>query len=140
MATVPYRGYGASTGSPGGAEILEDALAVYDALVKRPEVDGSRVVTWGLSLGTGVAVHVARHRPVAGVVLLAPYGRLSAIGQDHYPWMPVSLLFRHEVDAAADAREIDAPMLGLHGENDRVIPHRPWACATEGVEGAGDLA
>lgn len=61
FAAVPYRGYGASTGSPNGPQILEDALAIYDALARRKDVDGSRIVTWGLSFGTGVAVHVARH-------------------------------------------------------------------------------
>lgn len=122
FASFPYRGYGASTGSPHGPEILDDAVAIYDVLAARPDVDGTRVVTWGLSFGTGVAVHVASERPVCGVVLLAPYDRLSAIGQELYPWMPVSLLFRHEVDPASEAPDIDVPLLALHGTRDEVIP------------------
>ncbi|MEE2713233.1 MAG: alpha/beta fold hydrolase [Planctomycetota bacterium] len=122
FAAMSYRGYGPSSGEPSADAILDDSVAFFDALAQRPEVDGARIVTWGLSLGTGVAVHVASRRPVAGVVLLAPFDRLSSVGQDHYPWLPVSLVFRHEIAPVVEAPSIGAPLLAFHGDADTVIP------------------
>lgn len=122
FAAMAYRGFGPSSGTPSADAILGDALAFFDELAGRPDVDGTRIVTWGLSLGAGAAVHVAARRPVTGVVLLASFDRLSSVGQGHYPWLPVSLLFRHEVEPVAEAPSIDVPLLALHGEADRVIP------------------
>ena len=122
FAAMAYRGFGPSSGEPSADAILGDAVAFFDALEEHPEVDGARIVTWGTSLGAGVAVHVAAQRPVAGVVLLAPFDRLSSVGQGHYPWLPVSLLFRHEIEPVAEAPAIESPLLALHGDADTVIP------------------
>lgn len=122
FAAMAYRGFEPSSGEPSAEAILGDAVAFYDALADRSDVDRNRIVTWGLSLGAGVAVHVAARRPVAGVVLLSSYDRLSSVGQSHYPWMPVSLLFRHEIAPVEQAPSIEVPLLALHGTADRVIP------------------
>lgn len=60
-----YRGYGASTGSPMLATMLDDALATSDAT----GLDPSRLVVYGRSVGSIYALHVAAHRPVAGLVV-----------------------------------------------------------------------
>jgi pimeloyl-ACP methyl ester carboxylesterase len=99
IAAINYRGYGASEGAPGEQDLLADALTIYDVIAKRNDVDSQRIVVFGRSLGTAIAVHVAAQRPVAGVVLASPYDSMVAIGKHHYPWLPVSLLLRHRFDA-----------------------------------------
>lgn len=121
-AYLAYRGYDDSSGRPAAAELLADALAFYDHVAARPDVDGDAIVVRGTSLGTGLATHVARHRPVAGVVLLAPYDRLADVAAGHYPWLPVRALMRNDIDSAAKASAITAPALIAHGHADQVIP------------------
>jgi pimeloyl-ACP methyl ester carboxylesterase len=120
---VNYRGYGASEGVPGEAALTSDALAIYDAAATRPDIDPSRIVVFGRSLGTAIAAHVAAARPVAGAVLVSPYDSLTAVGSKHYPWLPVSLLLRHRFEAAADAKRSTMPLLAIVGETDSIVPH-----------------
>jgi pimeloyl-ACP methyl ester carboxylesterase len=119
---VNYRGYGASEGIPGETALTADALAIHDAVAKREDVDPSRIVVFGRSLGTAIAVHLAAERPIAGAVLVSPYDSLTAIGRKHYPWLPVSMLLRHRFDAVADAKRNTMPLLVIVGETDSIIP------------------
>lgn len=119
---VSYRGYDDSTGSPSGAALLADAVAIHDAIAARPDVDRERIVVWGNSLGSGIAARVARERALAGAILVMPYARLSDIAADVYWWLPVRWLFRHEIDTLADAPAITDPVLVVHGRLDTLIP------------------
>ena len=121
-AYLAYRGYEGSGGSPAADDLLADALRFYDHVVGRPDVDAETIVVRGTSLGTGLATHVAHERPVAGVVLLAPYDRLENVAAGHYPWLPVRVLMRNDIDSLARAPEISVPLLLAHGEADEVIP------------------
>jgi fermentation-respiration switch protein FrsA (DUF1100 family) len=122
LVLVSYRGYDDSTGSPSAEALLQDAVAIHDAVAARPDVDRERIVAWGNSLGSGIAARVARERELAGVILVMPYARLSDIAGDLYPWLPVRWLFRHEIDTLAAAPAITEPMLVIHGERDTLIP------------------
>ena len=119
---INYRGYGTSEGKPGEPELIADGLAIYDAVVKRDDVDPHRVVVFGRSLGTAIATHVAAERPVAGAILVSPYDSMTAIGKLHYPWLPVALLLRHRFDAVPDAKRNTMPMLAIVGGSDSIIP------------------
>lgn len=121
LAFVSYRGYDRSTGDPSGDAITSDGLAIYDQLVERPDVDAQRVMTWGFSLGTGVATHVACNREVDGVILMAPYDTLASVAAAQYPFLPVRALFRHEIDSVACGSRVEAPALILHGDVDTTI-------------------
>jgi pimeloyl-ACP methyl ester carboxylesterase len=117
-----YRGYGASEGEPGEAALVADARTLFDALARRPDVDPARIVAFGRSLGSGVAVALASTRPVAGVVLVSPHDSLAAVGRMHYPMLPVSLLLRHRFDSLALAEAMRAPLLTIVASRDRIIP------------------
>ena len=117
-----YRGYGASDGKPGERELTADALAIYDAIARRDDVDPRRIVVFGRSLGTGVAAHLAAQRGVAGAILVSPYDSMVAIGRTHYPWLPVSVLLRHRFEASADAKRDTMPLLAIVGTADSIIP------------------
>jgi len=119
---INYRGYGESQGKPGEKELSEDALAVYDYAKQRADVAPERIVAMGRSLGSGVAVYLAAHRPVRGVILVSPYDSLVEVARHHYPFLPVSLLLRHRFESLARVPQIEAPMLCLVATEDRVIP------------------
>jgi uncharacterized protein len=122
LALVNYRGYGASEGKPSERSLFADALVAFDALAGRPDVDPSRIVLFGRSLGSAVAVHVAAERPVAAVILVSPFESMTAVGQRHYPWLPVGLLLRHPFDSGARAPAIRTPLLAIVAEQDTIIP------------------
>jgi len=119
---VNYRGYGTSEGKPGERELTADALAIYDAVVRRENIDRRRIVVFGRSLGTAMAVRLAAERPVVGAVLVSPFDSMTAIGKTHYPFLPVSLLLRHPFDALPDAKRDQMPLLAIVGESDSIIP------------------
>ena len=122
LAAFNYRGYGLSEGRPSEAALVADALVAYDRFAVREDVDPARIVVFGRSLGGGVAVQLAAARPVRGVVLVSPFDSLKSVGRRHYPFVPVSLLLRHPFDSVARAPDIEAPLLVLAGERDRIVP------------------
>lgn len=123
VALVNYRGFGQSTGTPGHQRSLADAALIYDALTQRPDIDPERVVAMGYSLGTGVAVGLAAQRPVAGVVLIAPYDSMSLIGLKQSPlFAPLSGIMHRYFDSMTRAPSISATLLVLIGTNDTAVP------------------
>ena len=66
LAAFNYRGYGLSEGRPGEAALVADALVIHDRLAAREDVDPARIVVFGRSLGSGVAVQLAAARPLRG--------------------------------------------------------------------------
>jgi fermentation-respiration switch protein FrsA (DUF1100 family) len=119
-----YRGYGRSEGDPGESALFSEALAIYDLIAARPDVDKQRIVAMGRSLGSGVATYLASQRPVAAVVLVTPYDSMTAVAQAKYPFILVDLLLKHPFDSAKRARSIDVPLLALIAGADTVIPPR----------------
>jgi hypothetical protein len=119
---VNYRGYGASEGTPGEGTLTADAAAIHDAIARRTDIDAQRIVLFGRSLGTAVAVHLAAQRPVAGVILVSPFDSLTAVGRHHYPWLPVAWLLRHRFDAASLAKRNRMPLRVIVGDADTIVP------------------
>jgi len=122
LLLVNFRGYGESEGKPGEKELLEDGLVIHDYAKRRPDVKSERIVAMGRSLGSGVAVHLAAHRPLRGVILVSPYDSIVEVAKRHYPFLPVSLMLRHRFDSLALAPQIEAPLLCLVATEDRIIP------------------
>ena len=122
LLLVNFRGYGESEGKPGEKELLEDGLVIYDYAKRRTDLNSERIVAMGRSLGSGVAVHLAAHRPLQGVILVSPYDSIVEVAKRHYPFLPVSLMLRHRFDSLARAPQVKAPLLCLVAAEDRVIP------------------
>ena len=119
---VDYRGYGASGGAPSEATLTSDAQLWYDHAAQLPEVDATKIFAFGRSLGSGVAVQLAAKRPLAGVILVAPFDSLAAVAKRYYWYMPVDLLLKHRFDSLALAPGLRTPLLCLVAERDEIIP------------------
>jgi pimeloyl-ACP methyl ester carboxylesterase len=115
---VDYRGYGSSGGSPSEKALVGDALRWYDQI----SAQYKNIYTFGRSLGSGVAVQLASQRPIAGVILVAPFDSLVAVGKHYYPFLPVNWMLRHRFDSAALAPKISAPLLCVVATRDEIIP------------------
>jgi fermentation-respiration switch protein FrsA (DUF1100 family) len=121
VAFLSWRGYGGSTGSPSETGLLTDAKAAYDHL-RGKGVAAESIVLVGESLGTGPAVQLAAANPVGAMVLEAPYSAAVDIARAAYPWLPVGLLMKDQFRSRDHIAAVRAPLLVLHGEEDRVIP------------------
>ncbi|MGQ0512619.1 MAG: alpha/beta hydrolase [Betaproteobacteria bacterium] len=119
---VDYRGYGASEGSPSEAALVSDALAWFDRAATLPGVDRSRIVAFGRSLGSGVAVQLAAKREVRALILATPYDSLAAVARHYYWYLPVDWMLRHRFDSDLLAPAMKQPLLALIAERDEVIP------------------
>jgi len=118
-----YRGYGGNPGRPSERGLYADARAALGWLAGQG-VPAGRVVLYGESLGSGVAVQMATEHPVAGLVLEAAFVSITAIGARRYPFVPVHLLLRDRFDNLAKIGRVRAPVLVVHGERDETVPAR----------------
>ena len=119
---VSYRGYGGSTGKPTESGLLLDAMAAYDFAAAR--FPSGRIVLWGESLGTGVAVALAAERPIGGLILDAPFTSAADIGASAYPFIPVRWFIKDSFRSDERIGRVKAPLLVLHGGMDGIIPVR----------------
>lgn len=121
VAALNYRGYGLSGGKPSERALFADAERQFDMLAARPDVDASRIVVLGRSLGSGVAVHLASVRPLRAVILVAAYDSIRAMARSHYPFLPVDLLLKHPFDSLGRAPGIEIPALFIAAGDDRIV-------------------
>ena len=120
---LEYRGYGGNPGTPSENGLYADAEAALDFLHSE-DVPANRLLLYGESLGSGVAVQMAAGREIAALILEAPFTRLADAAGYHYPFVPVSLLLRDRFDSLSKMGRVRAPILVLHGERDQVVPVR----------------
>ncbi|MPZ36967.1 MAG: alpha/beta fold hydrolase [Rhizobiales bacterium] len=120
LVALSYRGYAGSTGRPSEAGLIDDARAAYDFAVKR--YGAERTVLWGESLGSGVAIALASERPVARVVLEAPFLSAVDIAAGVYPFLPVRLLMKDQFRSDLRVAKVKAPVLIMHGDLDEIVP------------------
>lgn len=123
VLAVEYRGYGRSEGTPDEAGLYRDAEAAYDYLVRQRNIAPGRIIAFGGSLGTAVAMDLASKRAVAGVVLEAPFPSARAVARRLYPLLPgLGLVLRTKFDTVAKLANIRAPVLVIHCSGDPVLP------------------
>ena len=116
-----YRGYGGNPGAPSEDGLMRDARAGLALLLARG-IGGERILLWGESLGSGVAVRLASERAVAAVLLESPYTSIAAIARARYRLVPVDLLLRDRFDSLACIGGVRAPVLVMQGALDDVVP------------------
>jgi hypothetical protein len=115
-----YRGYGGNAGRPDEPGLLEDARAARRWLERR--VDPERIVYFGESLGTAVAIALAAEAPPAALVLRSPFPSLVEVARRHYPFLPVRPLLRDRFECLDRVRRARSPVLVIAGERDRIVP------------------
>ena len=120
---LEYRGYGGNPGGPSEAGFYADGQAAVDFL-EHEGIVPARVVLYGESLGTGVAVQVAATRPIGALILESAYTSIAAVAQYHYPYVPAALLIWDRFDSVSRIAAVKAPVLVLIGGRDAIVPDR----------------
>jgi fermentation-respiration switch protein FrsA (DUF1100 family) len=117
-----YRGYGGNPGSPSEQGLAMDARAALRHLLSRPGIDPTRVAYFGESLGSGVAVKLAREQRPRALVLRSPFTSLVDTGRHHYPLLPVRWLLADRFASIDAIAAIDAPLLVIAAAHDSIVP------------------
>jgi fermentation-respiration switch protein FrsA (DUF1100 family) len=117
-----YRGYGRSEGTPTEDGIYKDGIAAYDYAVTLPEVNRERLFLWGTSLGGAVAVDVATHRQVTGMILESTFTSAKDVARLVYPFLPVQFFMHTKLNSIDKIRTLTVPLLVIHGAHDSIIP------------------
>jgi len=118
---VEYRGYGGSTGTPSEHALKADARLMLDRLAAKG-YPSDRLILFGESLGSGIAVELASQRPVAALILDSPYTALVDVAAERLPLIPVRLLMWDRFLSLPKIASVHAPLLIIHGDADDVVP------------------
>ena len=133
LVALSYRGYGGSTGRPSEAGMITDAQTAY--AFATAHVSPERIVVFGESIGTGVAVAIAASQRIGRLVLESPFTSAVDVAARIYWYLPVRFLMKDQFHSDERIGKVTAPLLVLHGERDQVIPialgERLFALANE---------
>jgi fermentation-respiration switch protein FrsA (DUF1100 family) len=122
---LEYRGYGRSEGKPSEAGLYRDAEAAFTYLVNIRSKEPKTIISFGQSLGTAVAAHLASQHEVGGVVLEAPFLSATRVARRVFWFLPgIGLLVHSQFDTEEKLKVINAPILIVHCSQDPVLSFR----------------
>jgi fermentation-respiration switch protein FrsA (DUF1100 family) len=120
LLLVEYPGYGRSAGKPSQESITQVFLAAYDLLAKRKDIDPSRILLFGRSLGGGAVCALAAKRPSRALILMSTFTSVRSFAGRY---LVPKFLVRDPFDNIEVVRNYKGPILILHGKLDGVIPY-----------------
>lgn len=133
---IAYRGYAGSSGRPTEQGLYADARAAYDWLIAQGYAPRD-IVIHGLSLGSGVATHLASERPARALILEAPFTSVVDVVRQDLPFVPTFVVTERFMSRERIG-SVDMPVLVAHGDADTTIPfsqgERLFALAREPKE------
>jgi len=122
LLAFDYRGYGESDGAPSEQGLYRDADAAYRFLREIRGVPADRIVVFGHSLGSAVAIHLASRQPAAGLIVEGALTSATDRGGELYPYLPIRWIARSRFSSIDKVSGIAVPKLFLHAADDDVIP------------------
>ena len=121
LLLLSYRGYGPNNGKPTESNLYLDGKAAFNFLIEQ-NIPIQKLVFYGESLGTGVAVELAQNKAIAALVLEAPFTSLLEIAKHHFPFFPTTLILKDKYTSVSKVGNLKTHLLVLHGRKDRTIP------------------
>jgi hypothetical protein len=117
-----YREYGKSEGEISKAGTFLDAFAAFGYLCSRPDLDPSRIVLFGRSLGTALATALAAKHSCYGLILESAFTSTDDVMRLYFPFLPALPPGTVKYDTVSVIGKVAAPKLIIHGEHDEIIP------------------
>lgn len=117
---VEYPGYGRSKGRPSQKSITEAFICAYDILIQRKDVDSSRIVLFGNSLGGGAVCALAAQRPSSALILMSSFISVQSFSKKY---LVPGFFVRDPFDNLAVVRAYGGSTLIIHGRFDKTIPY-----------------
>jgi fermentation-respiration switch protein FrsA (DUF1100 family) len=122
LLAFDYRGYGESEGKPSEPGLYRDAEAAYRYLREKVGAPPGRIIVFGHSLGSAVAIDLVSRVSVAGLIVDGGPTSVTQLGQELYPFIPVRWIAASRYASIEKIPRILIPKLFLHAEGDEVVP------------------
>ena len=116
---IEYRGYGRSEGRPSQIALVADAQRWIERMRQRKDIDATKVLYWGRSIGAGVTGELALLEEPAGLIL-----QTGLLRCDRFAWrfgIP-PLLMRHPFRLDLALPQVMNPVLILQHTRDQIAP------------------
>ncbi len=120
---IDYRGYGASQGRPTENGLYLDARGAYDYLLNLRNIKPGQIILYGESMGTAVAINLASQVSIKALILEGGFSSARDMAKRYYPYLP-AFLFSIRFDSLSKIKEINAPKLFLHSQDDEIVPFK----------------
>ena len=118
---ISWRGFSGNEGSPTEENLYKDAKAAIKWL-NRKEVENNKIILYGESLGTGVAVEIGKKNNFNSIILESPFTSMENAAKIYYPYLPVKLLLKDKYNSISKIKKITTPILIMHGKKDDIVP------------------
>ena len=118
---ISWRGFSGNKGSPTEKNLYEDAEAAIKWLNEK-KIKNDKIILYGESLGTGVAVEMGKRYSFNSLILESPFTSIENSAKIYYPYLPVKLLLKDRYDSISKIKMIKSPILVMHGKKDDVVP------------------
>ena len=118
---ISWRGFSGNKGSPTEKNLYQDAEAAIKWLNEQ-KIENEQIILYGESLGSGVAVEIAKKNDFNGIILESPFTSIENSAKIYYPYLPVKLLLKDRYDSISKINTINSPILIMHGEKDDIVP------------------
>ena len=118
---ISWRGFSGNKGSPTEQNLYKDAEAAIKWLNKK-NVNNNQIILYGESLGTGIAVEMAKKNDFNSIILESPFTSIENSAKIYYPYLPVKYLLKDRYDTISKIKMVESPIMIMHGEKDDVVP------------------
>ena len=118
---VAWRGFSGNKGQPTEKDLYEDARSAVQWLESKG-IKENNIIIYGESLGTGVATEIAQNKNFAGIILESPFTSMIEAGKEKYPYLPVKFLLKDKYESNKKIKNIQSPILIMHGKVDNIVP------------------
>jgi fermentation-respiration switch protein FrsA (DUF1100 family) len=116
-----YMGFGLSSGKASERGCRQTAQTALQWLRSR-SFKSSRIIVGGWSLGGAVAVDLAYHERVGGLIAFSTFTSIRDMARSIIPVPLPGFLFAHKFDSLSKMPSISCPILLGHGRRDTLAP------------------
>ena len=118
---IAWRGFSGNDGKPSEEGLYKDGNSTILWLKNLGLVDKD-IILYGESLGTGIATEIAQYKNFAGLILETPFTSMTKAAKAFYPYIPVNFLLKDKYENDKKIKNINIPILVMHGEADQIVP------------------
>ena len=119
---ISWRGFSGNSGKPTEKNLYTDARLSIKWL-NNMGVSNNKIILYGESLGTGVAVELGQKNTFSSIILESPFTSMAKTAKIYYPYLPINLLLKDRYDSIDKIDKIRSPVLIMHGMKDNIVPH-----------------
>ena len=124
---VDFRGYGKSTGNPTHLNVASDGQKFLDYLMTKTEIKNTQIYLYGASLGSQIAIHLAKENKdkISGLIVDGGTSSFTDVATTFAPQYKdfIAKMLKNVYSAKEDIKFTEGiPKLFIYSKNDSTIP------------------